>query len=137
MLTAWLNLPGLVTVLGAINVGTCNLFIGAFGSTLGIESSFGLQAAFVIGITSVRAVFNHVGIRATARLTDLSGYPMFITAVLLTVCLLAHAPSLDFLLLCASRGRRSTTRSPSARPGSLRPKWPWALRSRRSRRSRR
>ena len=95
-LTAWLNLLGLVTVLGAINVGTYNFFIGAFGATLGIESSFGLQAAFVIGVTSIQAIVNHVGIRATAKLTDLSGYLIFITAVLLTVCLLAYAPSLDF-----------------------------------------
>ena len=29
--TAWLNLLGLVTVLGAINVGTWTFFIGAFG----------------------------------------------------------------------------------------------------------
>src|SRR6202008_3615058 len=30
-LTAWLNLLGLVTVLGAINVGTYYFFMGAFG----------------------------------------------------------------------------------------------------------
>ena len=33
-LTAWLNLIGLVTVLGAINVGTYYFFIGAFGTQL-------------------------------------------------------------------------------------------------------
>jgi amino acid transporter len=42
-LTAWLNLIGLVTVLGAINVGTFNFFIGAFGPALGLETSFGCR----------------------------------------------------------------------------------------------
>lgn len=95
-LTAWLNLLGLVTVLGAINVGTYNFFIGAFGPTLGLETSFGLQATFVIGITVVQAIINHVGIRATARLTDLSGYLIFAVALGLTLALLAYAPSWDF-----------------------------------------
>ena len=94
-LTAWLNLIGLVTVLGAINVGTFNFFIGAFGSSLGLEAGFALQAAFVIGITLVQALANHVGIRFTARLTDLSGYLIFAVAFGLTVALLAYAPSWD------------------------------------------
>jgi len=95
-LTAWLNLIGLVTVLGAINVGTYNFFIGAFGPALGLETSFGLQAAFVIGITVLQAIVNHVGIKATATLTDISGYLIFAVAVGLTVALLAFAPQLDF-----------------------------------------
>ncbi len=98
-LTAWLNLLGLVTVLGAINVGTYNFFLGAFGTSLGWEASFGLQAACVIGITVVQAIVNHVGIRATAKLTDLSGYLIFAVAVILTIALLAYAPSLDFTRL--------------------------------------
>ena len=36
-LTAWFNLLGLITVLGAINVGTYYFFIGAFGPKLGID----------------------------------------------------------------------------------------------------
>jgi amino acid transporter len=95
-LTAWLNLLGLVTVLGAINVGTYNFFIGAFGPTLGLETSFGLQAAFVGGITVVQAIINHVGIRVTAKLTDLSGYLIFAVSLALVVALLAYAPSWDF-----------------------------------------
>ena len=95
-LTAWLNLLGLVTVLGAINVGTYNFFIGAFGPALGLESSFGLQAAFVIGITVLQSVINHVGIRATAKLTDISGYLIFAVALLLTIALLAYAQHWDF-----------------------------------------
>jgi amino acid transporter len=95
-LTAWLNLIGLVTVLGAINVGTYNFFIGAFGPALGLTASFGLQAAFVIGITVIQSIVNHVGIRATAKLTDISGYLIFAVAVGLTVALLAYAPSWEF-----------------------------------------
>jgi len=95
-LTAWLNLIGLVTVLGAINVGTYNFFIGAFGPALKLEGSFGLQAAFVIGVTLVQAVVNHVGIRVTAKLTDISGTLIFAVALGLTVALLAYAPHWDF-----------------------------------------
>ncbi|HOE40596.1 MAG TPA: amino acid permease [Rhodoferax sp.] len=94
-LTAWLNLLGLVTVLGAINVGTFNFFVGAFGPMLGLEANFATQATFVIGITVVQALCNHVGIRFTARLTDLSGYLIFAVALALTVSLLAYAPSID------------------------------------------
>lgn len=94
-LTAWLNLLGLVTVLGAINVGTYNFFIGAFGASLKLESSFGLQAAFIVGITVIQAIVNHIGIRTTAKLTDLSGYLIFAVAVGLTIALLAYAPSWD------------------------------------------
>ncbi len=98
-LTAWLNLIGLVTVLGAINVGTFYFFIGAFGPALGWEPGFALQASFVIGITVVQALVNHVGIRLTAFLTDISGYVIFAAALVLTVALLAFAPSWDLLRL--------------------------------------
>ena len=92
-LTAWLNLLGLVTVLGAINVGTFYFFMGAFGTSLGWEPNFATQAAFVVGITAVQALANHVGIKLTAFLTDISGYLIFATAIGLTVALLAYAPS--------------------------------------------
>ena len=98
-LTAWLNLIGLVTVLAAINVGTYNFFIGAFGPVLGLTSSYGLQAGCVVGITLLQAIVNHRGIRATARLTDLSGYLIFAVAAGLTVALLAYAPTWDFTRL--------------------------------------
>ena len=49
--TAWLNLLGLITVLGAINVGTWTFFIGAFGATLGIENNLTTQTIFLIIIT--------------------------------------------------------------------------------------
>jgi amino acid transporter len=95
-LTAWLNLIGLVTVLGAINVGTFNFFVGAFGERLGMTASFATQATFVIAITVIQALVNHLGIRLTAKLTDFSGYLIFATAIGLTLALLAYAPSWDF-----------------------------------------
>nr|WP_315232226.1 amino acid permease [uncultured Albidiferax sp.] len=98
-LTAWLNLLGLVTVLGAINVGTFYFFIGAFGPALGWEPTFTTQASFVIGITALQALANHVGIKLTAFLTDISGYLIFATAIALTIALLAFAPSYDFARL--------------------------------------
>lgn len=94
-LTAWLNLLGLVTVMGAINVGTFGFFIGAFGPALGLEASFQTQAIFVIGITAVQALVNHVGIKLTSFLTDISGYLIFATAIALTIALLAFAQSWD------------------------------------------
>jgi amino acid transporter len=47
----------------------------------------------------IQAVVNHVGIRATAKLTDLSGYLIFAVALVLTVALLAYAPSWDITRL--------------------------------------
>jgi amino acid transporter len=94
-LTAWLNLIGLVTVMGAINVGTFGFFIGAFGPALGLEANFQTQAVFVVGITAVQALVNHFGIKLTAFLTDISGYLIFATAAALTVALLVYAPAWD------------------------------------------
>jgi amino acid transporter len=92
-LTAWLNLIGLVTVLGAINVGTFYFFIGAFGPVLGWQPSIALQATVVIGVTLIQALVNHLGIKLTAALTNMSGYLIFATALGLTLALLAYAPS--------------------------------------------
>ena len=88
--TAWFNLLGLVTVLGAINVGTYTFFISAFGPTLGIENNLVNELIFLVIITGGMALINHFGIGLTARLTDFSGYLIFATAAMLTiVCLLA------------------------------------------------
>ncbi len=94
-LTAWLNLIGLVTVLGAINVGTYYFFIGAFGKALNIEANFATQAVFVVVVTAIQALVNHFGIRFTTRLTDLSGYLIFAVALVLTLALLWYAPTHD------------------------------------------
>jgi amino acid transporter len=95
-LTAWFNLLGLVTVLGAINVGTYYFFLGAFGAQLGITDSFGTLVIFLSIITGLQALVNHVGIGLTAKLTDFSGYLIFGTALALTIACLAYAPSYEF-----------------------------------------
>ena len=105
-LTAWFNLIGLVTVLAAINVGTYLFLVGAFSAPLGLDAgaltpdnptarSIAVQTIIVGLITLTQALFNHLGIRLTTRLTDLSGTIIFAGAVALTVALLAYAPALD------------------------------------------
>ncbi|MBX4888547.1 MULTISPECIES: amino acid permease [Rhizobium] len=94
-LSAWLNLLGLVTVLGAINVGTFYFFFGAFGPQFGIEDTLLHRVVFVAIITGLQAGINHFGIGLTAKLTDFSGYLIFATAILLTIVCLAAAQSWD------------------------------------------
>ena len=102
-LTAWLNLLGLVTVLGAINVGTWGFFSGAIAPWfpwLNVDASttggFNTQILFVVVITGAQALINHFGIRLTARLTDFSGYLIFAATLVLTVGCFAYAEHWDF-----------------------------------------
>jgi amino acid transporter len=92
-LTAWFNLIGLITVLAAVNVGTFSFFVGSMGPALGVHAGPGPQFIFMVLITGAQALLNHLGIRLTSRLTDLSGYLILFGAVLLTGVLLAYAPS--------------------------------------------
>lgn len=94
-LSAWLNLLGLVTVLGAINVGTYYFFMGAFGAGWGLEDTLTNRVLFMAGITGLQALINHMGIKLTAKLTDFSGYLIFATAILLTIACLASASSFE------------------------------------------
>ncbi|TIM18956.1 MAG: amino acid permease, partial [Mesorhizobium sp.] len=94
-LTAWLNLFGLITVLGAINIGTAFFFVGTFGSWFGITGTPGEIVGFVAFITVLQALFNHFGIKLTAMLTDASGFLILgATAVLIVACLV-FAPAID------------------------------------------
>jgi amino acid transporter len=94
-LSAWLNLLGLITVLGAINVGTFYFFFGAFGPMLGMEDTLATRVIFVAVITGAQALINHFGIGLTAKLTDFSGYLIFATAIALTLVCLTFAPSYE------------------------------------------
>ena len=94
-LTAWLNLLGLITVLGAINIGTAYFFAGTFGSTLGFTGTDMQVVVFVAVITAVQALFNHLGIKVTTLLTDVSGYLIFATTAVLIVACLYFAPAID------------------------------------------
>jgi amino acid transporter len=94
--TAWLNLLGLITVLGAINIGTALFAAGAFGPELGLTGSETEQVVIVLIITALQALINHFGIGITAKLTDFSGSLILVTAAVLTIVCLAFAPSWDF-----------------------------------------
>ncbi|MBP1805689.1 amino acid permease [Rubellimicrobium aerolatum] len=94
-ITAWLNLLGLITVLGAINIGTAYFFAGTFGPALGFTGTDWQVVGFVAVITGAQALFNHLGIRVTAMLTDASGYIIFATTAVLILACLWFAPALD------------------------------------------
>ena len=94
--TAWFNLLGLVTVLGAINVGTYYFFFGAFGPALGMQDTITVRVTASAVLTGIQALINHYGIGLTAKLTDFSGYLIFATALGLTVICLMSAPAFDF-----------------------------------------
>jgi amino acid transporter len=97
-LTAWLNLLGLITVMGAINIGTSLFFYGTFGAGMTTDgvASPGQVVGFVAIITVLQALLNHFGIRLTTMLTDASGFLIFGATAVLVVACLAFAPSLDF-----------------------------------------
>ena len=94
-ITAWLNLLGLITVLGAINIGTAYFFAGTFGPLFGFTGTDWQVVGFVAVITAVQALFNHLGIRVTAMLTDMSGYIIFATTAVLILACLWFAPAID------------------------------------------
>jgi amino acid transporter len=94
-LTAWLNLLGLITVLGAINIGTAYFFAGTFGSMFGFTGTDMQVVLFVAAITILQAIFNHVGIKVTTMLTDISGYIIFATTAVLVLACLYYAPAID------------------------------------------
>ena len=94
--TAWLNLLGLITVMGAINIGTAFFFTGTFGPMIGMTGTPGQIVIFVGVITAIQAAINHLGIKLTALLTDWSGYIILGTTAALIVLCLAFAPTHDF-----------------------------------------
>ncbi len=96
-LTAWLNFIGLITVLGAINIGTAFYFAGTFGPAMGFTGATpGQIVGFVAAITIAQALLNHFGIKLTTMLTDVSGYIILVTTAALVLGCLIFAPSLDF-----------------------------------------
>lgn len=108
-LSAWLNLLGLVTVLGAINVGTYYFFFGAFGPHIGMADTLTNRVLFMALITGIQALINHFGIGLTAKLTDFSGYLIFATATLLTIGCLISADSYEISRLWTFGNYTGTT----------------------------
>lgn len=95
--TAWFNLAGLVTVLAAINMGTCQFIIGSFFPSL--KDQLLLQLGIVGLITFSQALFNHLGIRLTAILVDFSGWLILVVSGWLTLALLISANGYEFARL--------------------------------------
>jgi amino acid transporter len=95
--TAWLNLAGLITAVSAINVGAWTFLLGSIAPLLGFEAKNDevAQAVAVGLITLSQATLNHLGIRLTTRLTDLSGYLILAVSLALTVAILAFAKEVD------------------------------------------
>ncbi len=86
-----------VTVLGAINAAP-----GASSRVRSVRGSASMlmqrppplcqPIIFVALITALQALINHFGIKLTAKLTDMSGYLIFVTAIALTlVCFFGAA----------------------------------------------
>jgi amino acid transporter len=96
--TAWLNLAGLITAVSAINVGAWTFLLGSIAPLLGYQAANDqVSQAVAVGlITATQATLNHLGIRLTTRLTDLSGYLILAVALALTVAMLGFARVLDF-----------------------------------------
>jgi amino acid transporter len=94
--TAWLNLLGLITVMGAINIGTAFFFVGTFGSIFGLTGTPVEIVLLVAFITIVQGLINHLGIGVTAKLTDWSGYIILGTTVVMIIALLILAPTHDW-----------------------------------------
>jgi amino acid transporter len=122
--TAWFNLGGLVTALAAVNVGAFQFGLQAIGPWLGYppksftdSSRTMLQIVVVVAITVTQAMFNHLGIRVTTKLTDFSGYLILVVASALTIAMLWFAPSHDF-------SRLVTWTNYSGLPKGDSPVWP-------------
>jgi amino acid transporter len=86
--TAWYNLAGLMTVLAAINAGTYDFTLVAFGLNPPTSQAASIKTIVVVAMTLSQGLLNHYGIRLTTWLTDLSGWLILSVAVLLTVALL-------------------------------------------------
>jgi amino acid transporter len=118
-LSAWLNLLGLVTVLGAINIGTWYFMFGAFGPALGLEDTLTNRVGFVAVITALQALVNHFGIGLTVKLTDLAGYIIFLAAIALTAVCLIFAESWDFARLFEFKNYTGTEGASAVWPNVL------------------
>jgi amino acid transporter len=97
---AWFNLGGLIFVTAAVNVGTYQLFTTFLAPAFGLDAGkFTVvhQTVGVVLLTVSQGLLNHFGIRLTTRLTDFSGYLIFVVACALTLAMLlaakGHSPA--------------------------------------------
>jgi amino acid transporter len=112
---AWFNMLGLIFVVSSVDVGLWQiLFVPLIGQNyLGWDpthfipdltkpfseqiasGAYWVQAVAIALILGSQALFNHIGIRATTRLTDFSGYLIIVVAIILTIAMLVAAPGID------------------------------------------
>ena len=105
---AWFNLLGLMFVVSSVNFGVFFLFRDLFlAQVVGMDVSgwvpsgefsqgWWIQTIVITLVTIAQAYINHYQLRLTTLLTDWSGYLILATAVVLTLSMLAYAPSHDF-----------------------------------------
>ncbi|HEY3301270.1 MAG TPA: amino acid permease [Methylophilaceae bacterium] len=99
--TAWFNLLGLIFVVASVNFGVYDPFFKTLiAPLLGMDVSalgFTQQTLFIAGFTVLQAILIYRFPKFTTKITDISGYLIFVIAVALTVSLLAfHQGPLDF-----------------------------------------
>ena len=94
--TAWFNLAGLVTVLATVNAGTYDFALAAFQLTPPESSAGAFKLAAVIVMVISQGLLNHIGIRWTTVLTDLSGWLILFLGAGLTVALVLATPTLEW-----------------------------------------
>jgi amino acid transporter len=85
--TAWFALAGLITAMAAVNLGTAQFAVSALNHEP--ENPALVLGVAVVLMTISQALFNHWGIRFTARLVDMSGYLIVVVAALLTIAMLS------------------------------------------------
>jgi amino acid transporter len=99
--TAWFNLLGLIFVVASVNFGVYDFFFkGLAMPILGVDvSSWGYthQVFFIALFTTIQAILIYRFPKFTTKITDLSGYLIFIITVALVLSLLAyHQGPLEF-----------------------------------------
>ncbi|WP_018153021.1 amino acid permease [Leeia oryzae] len=95
--TAWFNLLGLIFVIASVNFGVYDPFFKTLiAPLLGIDPAsltWTHQTLFIAALTISQAYLNHMGIKLTSKLTDISGYLIFVVATVLTVSLWIYSPT--------------------------------------------
>jgi amino acid transporter len=99
--TAWFNLLGLIFVVASVNFGVYDFFFkGLAMPILGVDVSgwgYSHQVFFIGLFTAIQAILIYRFPKFTTKITDVSGYLIFIITVVLVLSLLAyHQGPLEF-----------------------------------------
>ena len=99
-LTGCFGLAGLVTVLAAINLGTCQFIVRGMSRQLDVNPSTfypWLQVLAAVLMTATQALINHRGIRLTAKLLNVSGYLILIMTFIFTAAVIVWGALMVFV----------------------------------------